>query len=384
MKYRCISADSHIDLGWLPPDLFVSNASQSMKERMPYVTDSADGPRWATKTGANLGLTCGVSATGRKYVAGSVYRADRMAAQGLFDEASKASRRLTDPYQRVKDQDRDGVDAEVLYGLLVIANFMNDAEATPELYRIYNEWLAQFCGVFPDRLIGLATLTTVDVDAAIAEVRKARDRGLRGVELACTDDMPPLFDRRWDPLWRAIEEARLGVHFHVTGRPVALLKEWTDAEKRAAARTYTTMNPVTTAGRFVIEMIMGGVLARHPDLRLVLGESGIGWIPYLLSHADYEYEVRQEDMKALGLKQTPSEYWKAQCKATFQFDDIGVRLLDTIGEDTLMWASDFPHSDGVWPDSQEYIAKQFGHLPQATRHKIICGNAVNFYKLQND
>src|SRR5688572_9783853 len=149
MKYRCISADSHIDLGWLPPDLFTSNASEKMKDRMPYVIDSPDGQLWLTKKGANLGFVCGVSATGRKYVPGAVQRADRMADEGLYDQASKTSRRLTDPHQRVKDQARDGVDAEVLYGLLVIANFMNDAEATPELYRIYNEWLAQFCNTYP-------------------------------------------------------------------------------------------------------------------------------------------------------------------------------------------------------------------------------------------
>src|ERR1700704_5152822 len=127
MAYRCISADSHIDMVWLPPDLFTSNASRALRDRMPYVVESEDGPVWMTNQG-RFGLACCVGSNGAKYVPGAIHRADRMAAEGLYAKASQSSRRLTDPHQRIKDQDRDGIHGEVLYGILGAINHVNDAE----------------------------------------------------------------------------------------------------------------------------------------------------------------------------------------------------------------------------------------------------------------
>ena len=94
---------------------------------------------------------------------------------------------------------------------------------------------------------------------------------------------------------------------------------------------------------------------------------------------DYEYEDRFKG--CLPLKMKPSDYWRRQCRATFQNDRIGAKLLDDLGVENVMWGSDYPHSDGVFPDSQEYIKRQFGHLPEATQRKITCENAGKFYGL---
>ena len=93
---------------------------------------------------------------------------------------------------------------------------------------------------------------------------------------------------------------------------------------------------------------------------------------------DFEWEDRFRD---LGLTMKPSDYWRRQCKATFQFDRIGTRLIEDMGVETLMWGSDYPHPDGVWPESSKYIAEQFGHLPPDVTHKITCENAGRFYGL---
>ena len=86
MRYEMISADCHIDLCWLPPDLFVNGASAAWKDRMPYVADGPKGPFWTTAKGANLGLACGMGSGGREYVPGRIYRSDRMASTGLYDD----------------------------------------------------------------------------------------------------------------------------------------------------------------------------------------------------------------------------------------------------------------------------------------------------------
>ena len=217
MEYRVISADGHIDLIWLPADLFTANASAAMKERMPYVTDGPDGPVWVSKKGANFGLQNGMGSAGRKYIPGQIHRSDRMAAMGLYDDGKKGIPRLTDPHLRIKDQDRDGLQAEVLYGVLGAGMRLGDPEAAVEVYRIYNEWLSAFCKVYPERLLGLASLPAGDVDAAVAEVRRAGKLGLRGLEFATTHDMIPLWHPYWEPLWAAVNDVELPIHFHTTG-----------------------------------------------------------------------------------------------------------------------------------------------------------------------
>src|SRR6201984_2011684 len=145
MKYDVISADCHVDLIWLPPDLFTSNASAALRDRMPFVTDGERGKEGVTKSGPSFGLDAGMGSAGRLYEPGKIHRSDRMASTGLYDKEQQQIRRLTDPALRLKDQDRDGIQAEILYGILGATNRLNDDEAAGAMLRIYNDWLADFC-----------------------------------------------------------------------------------------------------------------------------------------------------------------------------------------------------------------------------------------------
>src|SRR6266536_2547458 len=171
MRYDVISADCHVDLCWLPPDLFTSRASGAMRDRMPYVTDGPKGPVWVTKKGAMLGLVNGMGSAGREYVPGQIHRSDRMATTGLYEDGKCGIYRLSDPELRLKDQDRDGVQAEVLYGILGATTRINDPEAAVEMIRIYNEWLAGFCERHSDRYAGLACIPSRPIDKAVETVK---------------------------------------------------------------------------------------------------------------------------------------------------------------------------------------------------------------------
>ncbi|MBI1735524.1 MAG: amidohydrolase [Candidatus Rokubacteria bacterium] len=395
MRYQTISADCHVDLCWLPPDLFTTRAGAAMRDRMPCVTEGPKGPQWVTKKGATLGLVNGMGSAGREYVPGRIHRADRMAATGLYDDGKRGIRRLTDPDLRIKDQDRDGVQAEVLYGVLGTTGRMNDPEAAVEVMRVYNEWLAEFCAAHPGRFAGLASIPNHPLDAAVAEVERVTKRGvLRGLDIANSADLTPLWDPYWNPLWEVIAASGLPLHFHTVGgyvpdhiKKIIFLggdparASLPDAPRvamsvaRAAFATNITQFQINMAN-ILTAMIFSGVLERHPRLRLVLGESGIGWIPYVLWRMDAEWE---DQFKDLSLTMPPSAYWRRQCWATYQTDPIGIKLIDELGADTVMWGSDFPHPDGVWPDSQEYIRKELGHLPDDVRRKIVCENAARLY-----
>ena len=378
MTYTRISADCHIDMPWLPPDLFTSNASAAMKDRMPYVTDGPNGPHWTSKNGHSFGLVCGVGPSGQKYVPGQNYRVDKMAATGLYEDGKRGIRRVIDPDLRLKDAELDGVDVEIIFGILGAATRLGDHEAAREMFRIYNNWLADFCRHHPDRHIGLACLPYGDIDAAVQEIHRVAKLGLRGLELSCSWDMEPMWHPVWEPLWQAVSEADLPLHFHTfPSTPPGVREKATGLTRRAAMFTGVSgfqMNLIN----ILAAVIGAAVLERYPKLRISFGESGIGWLPYALDRMDFEWEDRFHD---LGLKMKPSDYWRRQCKATFQFDRIGTKLIDDIGVETLMWGSDYPHGDGVWPESSKYIEEQFGHLPAEVTHKIVCENAGKFYGL---
>ena len=378
MNYTRISADCHIDLPWVPPDLFTANATAAMKPRMPYVTDGPDGPYWTCKNGTSFGLMNGVGPAGQKYVPGMHHRVDIMANTGLYEDGKKGIRRPTDPVLRAKDMERDGVQAEVLYGILGAATKLGDHEAASEMFRIYNDWLADFIRHDPDRYIGLACLPYGDIDAAVKEIKRVAGSGIRGMELSCSWDMEPMWHPVWEPLWKTVNEVNLPLHFHTfPALPPDVLEKQKGLTRRAAFFTVVSAFQMNLVN--ILAAIVGAaVLERYPNVRIAFGESGIGWIPYALDRMDFEWEDRFHD---LGLKMKPSDYWRRQCKGTFQFDRIGTKLIEDMGVETLMWGSDYPHGDGVWPESSKYIAEQFGHLPAEMTHKITCENAGEFYGL---
>jgi len=389
MKYNRISADCHLDMPWMPPTLFTENSKSELKDRMPFVADGADGPFWTTKSGANFGLLNGVGPGGAKLVPGQNKRVDIMAKTGMFEdgkigrpEARTAIQRPSDPHLRVKEMERDGVDAEVIFGILGGASKMQDVEAANHMLEIYNDWLVDFVKPYPDRMIGLGCIPYGDPEVAAQEVYRCAKMGLKGVEVSCSWDMQPMWDPIWEPLWKAVNDVQLPLHFHTFPTTAPQAREQMNVQVRRAAM-FTGVSAFQMGLIHILAALMGaGVFERYPNLRVSFGESGIGWIPYALDRMDFEFEDRFRDL----MKLKPSEYWQRQCKATFQYDPIGPKLLNTnnlMTEDTLMWGSDYPHTDGIWPESTKYIDEQFAGLTQDQIRKITCDNAAKFYNLTN-
>ena len=281
MDYKRVSADCHIDLCWMPPDLFVTEARPSMKDRMPYVTEGPDGPYWTCLNGTSFGLKNGLGPSGAKYIPGTHARADLMAATNLYEDGKNDIRRVSDPHLRVKDMEIDGVDAEVLYGILGAASKLADHEAANEMYRIYNDWLSDFCKHYPDRHIGLACLPYGDIDAAVQEIYRVKnDLNLRGVELSCSWDMEPMYHPCWEPLWQAMDDVDMPLHFHTFPGMDPAKRAGLDRQSSRAAM-FTIVSGFQMHLVNIIAAIIGkGVLERYPKLRIALGESGIGWLPY--------------------------------------------------------------------------------------------------------
>jgi len=286
---------------------------------------------------------------------------------------------------RLEDMDRDGIDATVMYGPIVPL-LVQDPELRRVCYRAYNEWLAEFCATAPARLIGAGLVPIDDPKMAADEVRHLAELRLRtGMFLAARVDTP-LWDEAWEPLWEAAAETGIVIGFHLSGGHRTVVMSGPKANHpgnmgvRVSCSTIQMDEPLAA-------VIFSGALERHPRLRIVLAETGIGWLPYMLERMDDSYrkfvDAREYWRTHGGLRITlePSAYFRRQMWATFQTDHAGLRLVDALGADRVMWASDYPHADSTWPESQKAIEENFRDVEPAARRRILCDNASELYGL---
>ena len=374
MEYTTISGDGHIDLKWLPHDLFVSNAPAKWKDQVPHVVETPQGKHWFAEGRDLTTLPFGTLANLEPPVRGVSKHTDRMYALGFFDGAPHP----TTPELRVKDQQIDGIDAEVMYGILGISRLLTDRELLGVVYEIYNTWAADFCRTTPARFAALACLPSDDPQRAAAELRRAAKLGLKGADFAVSTAVKPVWHRDWEPLWAAAEECHMPISFHTTGyamrRPDTeqMAKEY-ETEVRAAGLTLFQL----AGAEFLAGIIFSGALDRHPGMQFVLGECGASWIPYVLARMDEEYDDQFHQQLHFSLK--PSELWRRQGYTTFQHETLIADVVHLVGVDNVIWGSDYPHPDGIWPDSQQVIAADLGRLDAAVRRKITCENTGKLY-----
>jgi predicted TIM-barrel fold metal-dependent hydrolase len=374
MSYRIISADCHIDMTWMPGDLWIKNAPARFRDQVPQVRQTPDGPRWYAEEkelGVFGGLGFGFDRVQRNFSK----HVERMFEAGFYDGGPHP----TTPALRLKDQEIDGIDAEVMYGILGIGLRMQDRELIQTVYEIYNDWAADFCKTNPRRFVGLACIPSHAPAAAAAELRRAARLGLKGADFAVSTAAFPIWHAAWDPLWEAAQECRMPISFHTTGYPVRepsdeTMKKEYDLRYRA---TRTTLFQLVAA-EFLASIVFSGALDRFPGFQFVLGEAGVSWLPYVLERMDEEYEDRYYQ---LNLSMKPSELWRRQGFSTYQHEPSVAVMIPLIGEDTLMWGSDYPHPDGIWPDSQKWISQDLGSVSPAVQRKILCENAGKLYGL---
>ena len=240
----------------------------------------------------------------------------------------------------------------MIYGILGVGLNLKDAEAMSLVYRIYNDWAADFCKQAPDRLRALACIPNHDPAEAASELRRASALGLRGADFAVASASKPMYHETWDALWEAAEETGAPISFHTTGLAVRLPdpEEAEEYERRYRAVRITGFQ--LSGVEYLASVVFSGACDRHPGLRFVLGESGVTWLPYVLDRMDHEYEDR---FYHLNLSMSPREFWLRQGYSTYQKESIDPAMVPLMGEDNVIWGSDYPHPDGVWPDSLETI-----------------------------
>ena len=374
MQYNVISGDSHVDMTWMPGDLWVSQAPARFQAVAPHVVETDEGLKW-TAEGKTLGVFGGSSFGFGKAQRGASKRIDTMFDEGFYEGPP----RPTTPELRLKDMEMDGVDAEVIYGILGVGMRFDDPELTRYVYNVYYEWAAEFCNTNPGRWAALAPLASHDPQMAAQDLRTAAKLGLKGADFAVSIAVKPLYQQEWDVLWEAASECAMPVSFHFTVgmRPSIRQPDPEDLPAYKAKLGLVSDACSQLEGALhLTSIIYSGACERYPNFKWVLGESGVTWVPFLLARMDAH---RQDQRHQGDLPLLPSEYWRRQGHSTYQTDSILADMVDLVGEDNAIWGSDYPHPDGVWPDSQSTIEQDLGRLDERQRRKIICENAGKLY-----
>jgi len=289
----------------------------------------------------------------------------------------------SDPHERLKDMDTDQVDAEVLYlNFGDVDLFYNlDDEGASAGFHAFTSAAIDVASVNPDRLLPVYPIALHDIDFAIKEVQRIANEGGRAVMLPAypTDfSLAPYWDEIYDPLFSTLEDLSMPISQHVNVRKSAReIGMWDPTPARAIMQSLPPIFMSELLGGWVVT----GIFERHPRLKVVLVEAGLGWIPYYLQRLDKMKDRHGWEVRGMNLPKLPSDYWYSNMAATFEEDAVGMKLLEELGVDNVMWATDYPHPDSTWPVSQEVIREHFDGVDKDVMRKIIGGNAARLYNL---
>ena len=287
-----------------------------------------------------------------------------------------------DPRERVKVLDSEGIDMSVTYpGLGLKLGGITDPRLAVHSCAVYNDWVAGWCAAAPDRLKGVGALPMQDPAEAAREAHRIRDRGLvAGFARPNAYNERPFHDPVYAPVWDALETTGLPLGLHITG-----LADMPGAARAMrhlmAPGTHHALIPVIDQMVTLSNLVYGGVLERHPGLKVAVLESGGGWIAHWMDRLN-EFESSYW-WAAAPMSLDAEHYFKRQCWISFDPGERTAQALGPIaGSDRFVWASDFPHNDAKYPGVVGELREHNGDLPADARRRLFGANALDLYGIE--
>ena len=301
-----------------------------------------------------------------------------------------------DPERRARELDADGIAAEVIFpdGSQNNAAPFQAAEgpgavgADHALQSVgawaYNRWLADFVSDSPTRRLGVIQLPAAhDVDALVAETKRAHADGLRGGILVppLEPGLPGYHDPHYDPLWALAAERGLPVSVHGGNARAPDGPDAYGPEEPLASFFHFTESAFFDR-RPLWFFIWGGVFDRHTGLKLVFAEALSHWVPQEIMRLDEMIDMWNSRQLRERIQHRPSDYWRERCAITATFISRGeAEMRHEIGVRNMMWGSDYPHPEGSWPVTRQQQVDSLHGVPENEIEAILGGNAVEFYGL---
>ena len=350
---RLVSADSHVNE---PPEMFGERLDARFRDRAPRV-ETVDG----VESLVMEGMRPRKLPKGRDVLTGEAL--ERAQAGGW------------EPALRIRDQDRDGVSGEVVFPTLGLqACFMApDAALQMALAQAYNSWVAEVFAGHPDRFAPAAVIPMLDVDAACVEAMRVVKLGLRTLFLPARLPSGAYNAAAYDRFWALAADTGLPLTFHAgTGHEPRI-------ERGAGGAVINYLLGSQADGAHVVcYFAASGILDRFPRLHVVTVETGSAWLAWVMTQMDEIYEKHHMwAQPKLSLK--PSELCRRQVHVTFQNDPVGVHNRTFTGVEALLWGSDYPHPEGTWPRSREYVAEQLKDVAEDERRAMAGGTAARLF-----
>jgi predicted TIM-barrel fold metal-dependent hydrolase len=303
--------------------------------------------------------------------------------EAVEDEAARVL--ISDPEHRYAIMREEGIVAECIYPTVALYVWMlPDADVGVASCRVYNEWIADGLARSP-RFKCAGLVPTWRVDDAVSEVARIADTNLGSIMLPAVA-APEWNHRAWEPLWAAIEETGLPVVIHQgTGHSMYFYRGPGAGVSNLLATQ--SMGPRTAA-----LLSTSGVLADHPGLRVVFAEFNGGWLGWTMQTLDFytksfaEYGTTSAGKKWVNpeLPEPPSFYLRRQVSATFQDDPVALQNAAYTGAQSILWGSDYPHSEGTYPHSRDTVHRLALGMDTDVATKVFRANAAELFHFGDD
>jgi len=380
MQRRLITSDCHI----APPYSLVDELPESYREYFPRLERRADGAyivqpfqrEMVAMMGGSAGKGMKVDDTARALV--------RAAVSNVCDEAEPSF----DAAEQLADLERDGVYGAVLIGRLSAFDFDTPPEVDAAYCEVVNDWQAETWAAYLDRIAPGIYLPFKDVAASVKELERSVAMGLRPGLLPDGIFDKPYHLEEWEPLWEAADSLGVPITMHVGGmRMPQAYRERELSNRHFGSQFIGWYNQCVGMGETLGWLTFSGIFERYPNLHVIMTEGYAAWLAFAIQFYDHHWsDSRFGAMSGLmggsstrKLEAPPSVYLKRQAHATFMWDPVAIRVRDVTGLDCLLWGNDYPHREGSYPFSQEWVDKQFASVPEDEIDVMVRGNASRLF-----
>ena len=378
--YRIISGDTHLEV---PAQRWTSRVPERYRDRAPKTVRLANGADGFLIEGNPV-----------RENAFDLYGGKGRYAWGPFGQTYESTPGTASAQDRLKCLDLDGMDAEVIFPPVVTGprawRSVTDDDAYLALVRAYNDFIAEeYVGEAPDRLFAMGVVPMSNVTDAVGEMQRCAQIGLKGVMLSAFPSGKGHPTPDDDVFWAEALKLRMPITIHVDldrsgprGGPMLVYKR-----KAGVADIGPQVGRFAQRGAVnAVQLLLDGVFDRFPDLRILMAENQIGWVPTFMTVADERYDRHVHwAEELLGFQPLPnghpSDYIRRHVLWGFQRDPAGVELRHWMGVENLVWGSDFPHQESEYPHSVKVIEENFRNVPEDERDAMVCGNIAAFLHL---
>ena len=298
-----------------------------------------------------------------------------------FDEMRRGAWDIKD---RIKDMDINGIYASLNFPSSLVGFggqklvHVNDVELGLATLRAWNSWhIEEWAGQPGNRIIGCQIPWLLDPVTGAAEIRKNAELGFKSVtfpESTAKLGLPSVHTGHWDPFFQACEETGTVICLHIGSS--------SDVVGTSADAPLAVVNALLYVGALIatVDWLYSRVPARFPDLRIVMSEGGIGWVPSLIDRLDHNIKHHAYEDTWKGISETPAEVLRRNFRFATIDDPAGFEQRHRIGVENILVEADYPHADSTWPDTQAVLAEQMDGVPRKEVELMAFRNAVELFR----